>query len=106
MRSRPARTTGKDRAAQELERFYNEVLPTDLAAARRLTHMRLPQIAKQFNVEFYRPRCRRRRGRARARSCASRTKVELAGRYRDVRAFIHELETAPEFVVIDDIVAV
>ena len=31
------------------------------------------------------------------------SKVELAGGYRDVRAFIHELETAPEFVVIDDI---
>ena len=31
------------------------------------------------------------------------SRVELAGRYRDVRAFIHQLETAPEFVVIDDV---
>ena len=31
------------------------------------------------------------------------TKVELAGRYRDVRTFIHDLETSPEFVVIDDV---
>jgi Tfp pilus assembly protein PilO len=31
------------------------------------------------------------------------SKVELAGRYRDVLAFIHKLETAPEFVVIDDV---
>ena len=30
------------------------------------------------------------------------SEVELAGRYGDVRRFLHALETAPEFVVIDD----
>jgi Tfp pilus assembly protein PilO len=94
--------TGKDRAAQELARFYKEVLPKDLAAARRLTY-RVPQIARQFNVEFY----------SASQSPAARvqegslvrfsTKLELAGRYRDVRTFIHQLETAPEFVVIEDV---
>ena len=95
--------TGKDRASQELARFYKEVLPRDLAAARRLTHLRIPQIAKQFNVDFFSstvtPPVK-----ARESSLVRYTsRVELAGRYRDVRAFIHELETAPEFVVIDDV---
>lgn len=96
-------TTGKDRAAQELARFYKQVLPTDVAAARRLTHTRVPQIARQFNVVFYNqsvsPLARVREGTLMRFS----TKVELAGRYRDVRTFIHQLETAPEFVVIDDV---
>jgi Tfp pilus assembly protein PilO len=96
-------TTGKDRAAQELARFYKDVLPRDFAAARRLTHKRIPEIAEQFNIEFYSqsvsPPARAREGSLVRFS----TKVELAGRYGDVRAFIHHLETAPEFVVIDDV---
>src|SRR6185369_10896732 len=44
--------TGKDRASQELARFYKDLLPRDFAAARRLTHTRVPKIAKQFNVDF------------------------------------------------------
>ena len=30
----------------------------------------------------------------------------LEGEYRDVRRFIHKLETAPEFVVIEDVALV
>ena len=96
-------STGKDRAARELSRFYKEVLPRDLAAARQLTHKRVPQIAKQFDVEFLSATITA-SPRTRQSSLARFTsKVELAGQYRDVRAFIHELETAPEFVVIDDV---
>jgi len=95
--------TGKDRASQELARFSKDVLPQDLAAARRLTHTRIPQIAKQFNVEFF-SRTVSPPARARDSSLVRYSeKIELAGRYRDVRAFIHELENAPEFVVIDDV---
>jgi Tfp pilus assembly protein PilO len=95
--------SGKDRAAQELERFYNEVLPRDFVAARGLTYLRLPQLANQFDVLLDR------------RSIASpdeqrdsvltrlRSEVELAGRYSDVRSFIYQLESWPEFVVIDNI---
>ena len=95
--------TGKDKASQELARFYKDVLPRDFAAARRLTHTRVPKIAKQFNVDFYSstvPSATRPRESSLTRYTA---KVELAGRYRDVRAFIHQLEASPEFVVIDDV---
>ena len=95
--------TGKDRATQELARFYKDVMPRDLAAARRLTHTRIPQIAKQFNVAFF-SRTVSPPVSARDSSLVRYTdNVELAGRYRDVRAFIHQLENAPEFVVIDDV---
>jgi Tfp pilus assembly protein PilO len=94
--------TGKDRAAQELARFYKDVLPRDHAAARRLT-TRVQRIAKRFNVEFYSATVSA-PARARESSLVRFTsRLELSGRYQDVRTFIHELETAPEFVVIDDV---
>jgi hypothetical protein len=32
-----------------------------------------------------------------------RTELELQGSYPSVRTFIHQLETAPEFVVVDNV---
>jgi Tfp pilus assembly protein PilO len=96
-------STGKDRAAQELTRFYKDVLPANLTAARSLTHTRVPQMGKQFDVVFYSGTVSP-LARARDSNLTRYTsKVELSGQYRDVRSFIHALETAPEFVVIDDI---
>jgi Tfp pilus assembly protein PilO len=94
--------TGKDRAAAELATFYTDVLPSDLAGARRLTHLRLAQLARQSNLRFeravYEPVVDR-------SSTLTRLKIELvlAGTYSDMRVFIHQLETAPEFVVIDNV---
>ena len=94
--------TGKDRAAAELATFYKDVLPSDLAGARRLTHLRLAQLAREANLKFLRdtfvPVLERDR-------TLTQLKIEmvLSGSYGDMRAFIHQLETAPEFVVIDNI---
>ena len=95
--------TGKDRASQELARFYKDVLPRDLPSARRLTHVRIPEIADQFRVDFFNASVSP-PARAKESSLVRySSKVELAGRYRDIRSFIHQLETVPEFVVIDDV---
>jgi Tfp pilus assembly protein PilO len=94
--------TGKDRAAAELATFYKDVLPPDLSGARRLTHLRLAQLARESHLKFLRatfvPVLERER-------TLTQLKIEmlLAGNYSDMRAFIHQLETAPEFVVIDNI---
>ena len=94
--------TGKDRAAAELATFYKDVLPSDLAGARRLTHLRLAQLAREANLKFLRdtfvPVLERDR-------TLTQLKIEmvLSGSYGDMRAFIHQLETAPEFVVVDNI---
>jgi Tfp pilus assembly protein PilO len=95
--------TGKDRAARELETFYASVLPRDLPSARRLGSVRVPQLAEQLNVMFDSrntsvPDRPRDSGLVRLAS-----EVGLAGRYNDLRAFIHRLETSAEFVVIDTI---
>ena len=94
--------SGKDRAATELASFYKDVLPSDLAGARRLTHLRLAQLARESNLKFLRasfePVAERNR-------TLTRLKIEmvLSGTYADMRAFIHQLETSPEFVVIDNV---
>ena len=94
--------TGKDRASTELTTFYKQVLPTDLAGARRLTHLRLAQLARASDLRY---------GRATVEPVVQRNstltklrvELQLAGTYNAVRNFIHELEAAPEFVVIDNL---
>ena len=78
------------------------MLPSDLAGARRLTHLRLAQLARESNLKFIRatfePVVERDR-------TLTRLKIEmvLAGSYTNMRAFIHLLEVSPEFVVIDNV---
>jgi Tfp pilus assembly protein PilO len=95
--------SGKDRAAMELQRFYNEVLPRDLSSARELTFVRLPQLANQFDVVFDRRSFAQPTERRDSDLIQLRARVELAGRYSDLRSFIHQLESWREFVVIDNI---
>ena len=94
--------TGKDRALKELDTFYSSVLAQDLTGARRLTFARLAQLAAKSGLDFerrkYEPVVER-------GSNLTRLKVtmDLAGSYADIRDFIHEIESSPEFVVIDDV---
>jgi Tfp pilus assembly protein PilO len=94
--------TGKDRAAAELATFYKDVLPSDLAGARRLTQLRLAQLARESKLKFIRATFEPVAPRSRT---LTQLKIEMAlsGAYGDMRAFLHELEAAPEFVVVDNI---
>jgi Tfp pilus assembly protein PilO len=94
--------TGKDRALKELDAFYSSVLAKDLTGARRLTFARLAQIAAKSSLDFER---RRYEPIVERGSNLTRLKVnmELSGDYADIRDFIHEIESSPEFVVIDDV---
>jgi len=94
--------TGKDRAAAELATFYKDVLPRDLAGARRLTQLRLAQLAREAELKFVRATFEPVNEEKRTLT-QLRIEMVLSGTYSDVRAFIHELETAPEFVVVDNI---
>jgi Tfp pilus assembly protein PilO len=96
--------TGKERASVELATFYKDVLPADLAGARRLTYLRLSQLVREAGLQFktseFQPE------REERESTLQRLKIELAvqGSWDDVRTLIYQLDTAPEFVVIDNIV--
>jgi hypothetical protein len=94
--------TGKDQAVTKLAKFYTEVLPANLSSARQLTHLRLAQLARMHGLRY---------GKASSEpvfdkdSKLTQLKVELTlgGGYSGVRAFLHDLETAPQFVVIDNV---
>jgi Tfp pilus assembly protein PilO len=94
--------TGKDRANTELQTFYSDVLPTSLASARAATHLRLPQLARQSGLRYERSTTKEVEVRG---STLRRLQIEmiLSGSYADMRTFIHQLETSPEFVVIDNV---
>ncbi len=93
---------GRSRAAEELHRFYTQVLPPDLAGARRITYLRLAQLAERAGLQADRRSLMPAADSDRTLERLQITMI-LEGDYEDVRRFIHELETAPEFVVIDDV---
>ena len=97
-----ATQAGKAQADEQLRRFYDEVLPRNLAGARAITYARLALMAEQVNLHYERRSTtpERERGNPLARL---HTTLVLAGEYRDVRRFIYQLETSPEFVVIEEV---
>ena len=95
--------TGKDRAAKELETFYSDVLPPDLAGARRLTSLRLQQLAAQAGLRVESTGISEAEDRRAETLQALQIEMTLTGSYPALRSFIYQLETAPEFVVIDDV---
>ena len=105
-RTEHARATGtltsKARATAELATFYNDVLPQDLVDARRMTYLRLALLARDSNLQYrrasYDPVLERG-----STLTQLRIQIVLSGEYDDMRTFMYQLETDPEFVVIDNV---
>jgi Tfp pilus assembly protein PilO len=94
--------TGKEQAGRDLERFYSEILPADQSAARRVAYLRLAQLADESNLDFDRRTIGLDRGRD-ARLARMTVSMTLSGAYRDIRRFLHRIETARDFVVISGV---
>jgi Tfp pilus assembly protein PilO len=94
---------GKERAAVELATFYKDVLPADFPGARRLTYLRLNQLAREAGLRV--TSLDTDPSNAERHSTLERVEIalDLEGSYDAIRAFIYQLDTAPEFVVIDDV---
>ena len=97
-----ATVQGKQQADVSLAKFYSDVLPADLSTARRITYLRLAQIARQANVRLERGDNRIDPVKGSKLEKLSTT-YTLSGDYRDVRRFIYSLETAPEFLVLENV---
>ena len=93
---------GKDRADQELRRFYREVLPADQAAARRITYLRLARLAREADLDPGRARFDASEVRDSALA-QLQTTLDLTGDYGAIRRFIYLLETSPEFAIIENV---
>lgn len=97
-----ATVSGKQQADAALQKFYRDVLPSDQGLARKLTYTRLAQLARQANVQLEHGTnvVSHEKGSDLAKLTTSYT---LTGDYRDVRKFIYSLETAPEFIVLENV---
>jgi Tfp pilus assembly protein PilO len=96
-----ATQAGKQVAEVQLQKFYHEVLPDDLASARIAAYVRLAQLAAQSNLRYER-HIAEKAPEKNSRLMRMGLTVVLDGSYQDVRRFIHAIETAPEFLVIDN----
>ena len=92
----------QSQASSDLDRFYASVLPSDFPTARRMTHLKLSQLARAHDVEF--------KGGAATTETLKESTLEhlsvnysLTGDWDDIRQMIYEIETGPDFVVIDNV---
>ncbi len=93
----------KSRATTDLDTFYKDVLPADVESARRTVQSKTIRVADAHRVDYQRG--------ASNTDEVPKSSLErftyaltLSGSYDNIRAFIYDLETAPEFVIIDNIV--
>jgi Tfp pilus assembly protein PilO len=93
---------GKAKATTDLDTFYKQVLPSSLGVASRITELKIQQLAKKHGVTYQRTTATPEDVRDSALERMSLT-MRLTGEYEDVRAFLYDLETSPEFVVIDKV---
>jgi len=97
-----ATVKGKGQADQELQKFYTDVLPPDLSAARRATFRRIGELAQQSDLRLERETSDPKPQRD-SQLVKFTYRASLSGDYRNIRRFIHELETAPEFLVLENV---
>jgi len=103
LKNAKATVTGKAQADSALQRFYKDVLPADQSIARKITYTRLAQLARHANVKLEHGSngVSQEKGSSLSKLTTTYT---LTGDYRDVRKFIYSLETAPEFIVLENVV--
>ena len=102
--SAQAAQSARDRATAALTAFYTDVLPRDLTGARRVTYLRVAQLARTLGLRAQHRTYAPEKPEQDSSLGKLRTEMTFAGDYEDIRQFIYDLETAPEFIVIEDLV--
>lgn len=97
-----ATVTGKTTADEELKKFYGAVLPASHSAARAITFRRLNELAEGADLILERSTMTSYQIRDSNLGQFTATYV-LRGDYRNIRRFIHALETAEEFLILDNV---
>jgi hypothetical protein len=99
----------KSRAEADLKTFYAEVLPVDMAGARRATYVHLAQLAKDAELQYQRRQEEPREPKAgdvnapMSRLTRFDITMVLKGHYESVRQFIRDVEASDRFIVIDNV---
>lgn len=89
----------KDRADQELKKFYVDILPANATVARKLVSF-LERTAAESGLQFQRSQLEESEVKDSQLGRMS-DKVTLVGDYQNIRKFLYTVETAPHFVVIE-----
>lgn len=97
-----ATVSGKKSADEELKKFYSTVLPPDQSAARRIVYAKVDTLASAANLQQGQKGIDPTQERDSQLGKLTAT-VVLTGDYRNIRKFIHDLETAPEFLIIENV---
>ena len=92
----------RDRAEGELRKFYAQILPADVQAASQLTYSWLDRVARESGVDFARSTFKEDEMRE-SRLKRWTAKAKLVGDYGNVRKFLYAVETAEEFVIIEEV---
>ena len=90
----------REQADRDLRTFYQDILPDDQATATRVTNLWLAQAAKADGLQFASSSASQNPERDSKLSKASTT-VSLLGPYPNIRQFLHAVEAAEEFIIID-----
>jgi Tfp pilus assembly protein PilO len=96
-----ATVSGKASADGELKKFYSAVLPTDLSQARRMM-FKISELARNANLTVGRGATKPSQDRDSSLGKLT-TEHTLTGQYSDIRQFIYDLETSPEFLVLEHV---
>jgi len=98
-----ALVSGKTRAEEALSTFYDKVLPADMGSALRLTYATLPAIARKANVRFVSRKIDTETPKKDARLGVLKTHTQWTCDYESFRRFVFDVESAPAFVIIDEV---
>ena len=92
----------KEQADVELRKFYAEILPHDLSGARGLITSWAKKTADASNLRYNSAEFQQKEERD-SRLVRVSGKVGLSGEYAAIRRFLYALETAPEFIIVDNV---
>ena len=92
--------TSKESADQELRRFYADVLPRDLPTAQKTINLWVAEAAREAGLEFRGSHFDWSEVRD-SQLTRAFSQITLQGSYPNIRRFLHAVETAEEFVVVE-----
>jgi hypothetical protein len=95
--------SGGSRAAEELEAFYAKVLPASRDDARRMMDETLPAMAEKTRVRWLKRTSEVADAGDELRLGQLTINMVLQGEYGDLRNFLYSVESAPQFIVVDDV---
>jgi Tfp pilus assembly protein PilO len=94
--------TSKETADEELRRFYTAVLPRNLPTAQKTMNLWVAEAARESGLDFQGSQFDWDEVRNSPLTRAF-SRITLQGSYPSIRRFLHAVETAEEFVVVESV---